>query len=59
MFGKRYNWVLLLRTWNIGVNGDPSTQKDSSKTTPNDAPDCSAMREIGAVIICQRAVVDG
>ena len=53
MFGKRYNWVLLLRTWNIGVNGDPSTQKDSSKTTPNDAPDCSAMREIGAVIICQ------
>ena len=58
MLSKRYNWIPLLRARNIGVNSDPSTRKDGHKTTPNDAPDRSAVREIGAVVFRQRTVVD-
>ena len=59
MSGKRYNWVLLLWTWNIRVNCDPSARKYCHKTTPYNIPNCTAMREVGTTVSCQRVVVDG
>ena len=40
------------------MHGDPGTRKDSSETTPHNAPDRSATREVGTTISRQRAVVD-
>ena len=41
------------------MNGDPGTRKDSSNTTPHDAPDRPTMRKVGTTISRQRAVADG
>ena len=61
MLGKRYNWVPLLRGWNIGMNSDPSARKDGNKTTPHNVPDRPTMCGVRAMIHIQleRAVVDG
>ena len=40
------------------MNRDPSTQKDGGKATPNNAPNRTTMREVGAVVFRQRTVVD-
>ena len=41
------------------MNSDPGTRKDRDKTTPNNVPNCPAMREIRAVVSRQRAVING
>ena len=41
------------------MNRDPGTRKDRDKTTPNNVPNCPAMREICAVVSRQRAVING
>ena len=41
------------------MNSDPGTRKDRDKTTPNNAPNCPAMRKIRAVVSRQRAVING
>ena len=58
MSGERYDWILILWTWNIRMNSDPSAQKDCHKTTPYNIPNCTAMREVGTTVSRQR-VVDG
>ena len=40
------------------MNRDPSTQKDSGNATPNNVPNHTTMRKVGAVVFCQRTVVD-
>ena len=58
MLGKRYNWVPLLRARNVRMNRDPSTQKDGGKATPNNVPNRTTMRKVGAVVFRRRTVVN-
>ena len=69
MLRKRSQWiqymsfnptVCLSFLWarNVRMNRDPSTQKDCSKATPNNVPNRTTMRKVGAVVFCQRTVVD-
>ena len=58
MSGKRYNWVLLLQTWNVRVHCDPSARKYCHETAPYNIPNCTAMREVGTTVSRQRVVVD-
>ena len=70
MFSKREQWILyvssdptirfsFLWTRNIRVDGHPGAGEDCNQTAPNYIPNRSAMREVIAVIPCQRAVFDG
>ena len=69
MLGKRSQWIpymsfnptvclSFLRARNVRMNRDPSTQKDGGKATPNNVPNRTTMRKVGAVVFCQRTVVD-
>ena len=61
MLGKRQQWITYisfnptvrlssLRTWNIGVNSDPSAREYGYKATPNNVINSPTMREVGTTI---------
>ena len=53
MLGRRYNCIMHLKKWSIGVSSDPGTREDGDKTTQ-----CPTMRKIGVMICVRRVVVD-
>ena len=58
MSGKQYNWILILWTWNISVNSNPSAQKDCHKTTPYNIPNWMAMHGISIIVSYQWVIVN-
>ena len=58
MLSKRYDWVLLPRTRNVGVYSDPGAGEYSYKATPNNVPHSPTMREVGTTICLQREFVE-
>ena len=40
----------LLGTWNIRVNGDPSTRKDDYKAAPDNVPNGATMSQVSTMV---------